>query len=292
MPGGIALPGTTMITKKEKDGMVNCARNGSHLALLCLVLLAPLTPNAFAVNLLTNGDFEATPVNARPPGWTLFEQAGSIGRFYLDQPGTTAPSFDPGYATVTPSNDLIPGGGTTYAVSTPTSDTVSQAGPAAHALSQSFSVPGTASSIRLNFQMFLLDTRLVGEQADPSGLDYTSGGSGRDNQQRRVDILRAGSAPLSTAAPDVVDSFTLGNPGELQLSNWTQFDFDLAGVLKPGQQYTLRFATVSNKEVIVMGVDNVAINYEGTGVVPEGGTPWLFIPPALWLLTRARRRRH
>ena len=259
--------------------------------LLCLAVLASTGANAFALELLTNGNFEATAVNDRPPGWTLFEQTGSVGRFYLDQPGTTIPSGDSTLQTLTtPINSLTPGGGNQYAISVAASDTTSEQGPGAHALYQSFTLPGFATSVNIGFQVFTRDFYNIGAQVNAAGLDYTSGGTDAPNQQARVDILRGGASPLSIAPADLIDSFNINQLAAAD-SNWVQYNKDITSLVVPGQAYTIRFATVSNRYVIGMGVDNVSVNFIGQQVLPEPGSVFLFAPPALLLIGYAWHRK-
>lgn len=263
--------------------------------LVCLALLGFSATETLAVELLVNGNFEAAPISGRPPGWSSFEQAGSVGRFYLDTPGSTIPAGDSTLSQFdTPDNNFTPNGGTQYAVSIAASDTTPDQGPGAHALYQSFSLPGTPTSVNLRFQFFSRDISNLENQPHPSGLDYTSAGTDVINQQIRVELLRSGASPLSTASEDVI--FNFNQPESMIVldepdSQWMQYNRDITGLVAPGQNYTIRFASVSNRAVIVFGVDNVSIDYLGSFAIPESGSAFLFAPPALLLLGYAIRRK-
>src|SRR5205807_2565369 len=99
--------------------------------------------------------------------------------FYISTPGADTPSVGGSFFSTAPN----PAGGSFYAVST--SDY-----PGAHALIQDFTVASGTSSLNLAFQLFVNDQSGFGGVVDPSGLDYTTGGTFQDNQHARVDILR------------------------------------------------------------------------------------------------------
>ncbi|MCW3055438.1 MAG: hypothetical protein JWN14_4608, partial [Chthonomonadales bacterium] len=193
-------------------------------------------------------------------------------------PGSLTPAVD-GFSFDTSGN---PGGGQFYAVTA--SDN-----PGAHALLQDFTVPTAATDLNLSFQMFVNDQSGIGSVVDPSGLDYTTGGTFDGNQHARVDILRAGAGDLSTAAGDVVSSFYLGvdNPGGATPNSSVNYSFDLSSVLTPGQSYRLRFAEVDNLSSLNQGVDNVSL----TAVTPEPGTLALLFGTSVAGSLFLRRRR-
>jgi len=212
-----------------------------------------------ADQLLTNGNFETGSFT----GWLLANQTNptdihGADHFYISTPGSLTPAVD-GFSFDTAAN---PAGGSFYAVTA--SDN-----PGAHALLQDFTVPSATTDLTLSFQMFVNDQSGIGSVVDPSGLDYTTGGTFDSNQHARVDILRAGAGDLSTAAADVVSSLSLGvdNPGGATPNPYLNYSFDLASVLTPGQSYRLRFAEVDNLSSLNQGVDNVSL----TAVTPEPG---------------------
>ena len=262
-------------------------------ALVCGMLATP----ASAIELLMNGDFEQTVPGNAPTGWTLFQQAGSIGQFYTDAPGSELPSFDPGFRLDMPDNNLSGGGGRTYAVSAPFSITDNSVGAGTHVLSQTFSLPGNATSLRLRYQFFAIDLGNLGDLEQPSGLDYTTGGTfdpndtATFNQLARIEVLRGGASPFSTNAADIVTSSTQSFKGvQTRNQEWEQRDIDLTGNLQFGQNYTVRFAVVSNGAPVILGVDNVSLDFIGRVIIPEAGTGWLALIPGAVLLIRRRLR--
>lgn len=220
--------------------------------------LAALNTNAHAQQqLITNGNFETGNFT----GWNLANQVNPADtanqdHFYISTPGANTPfqNFP------TASN---PQGGNYYAVTDSNN-------PGAHALIQSFTVPFHVIKLTLTYQMFVNDQSGFGPVIDPSGLDYTTGGTFNDNQQARVDILTSGASSLSTASADVVknfyDSVDSTNPAP-----YTTYSYDLTGLLTAGQTYQLRFAEVDNLGTINMGVDNVSIS-AFSPPVPEAGS--------------------
>jgi len=244
---------------------------------LCTGLVAV---SSRADQLITNGGFETGSFT----GWLLANQSNPSDisggdHFYISTPGSLTPAID-GFQFDTAAN---PAGGSFYAVTA--SDN-----PGAHALLQDFTVPTAATDLNLSFQMFVNDQSGIGSVVDPSGLDYTTGGTFDANQHARVDILRAGADDLSTAAGDVVSSFYLGvdNPGGAVPNPYLHYSFDLSGVLTPGQSYRLRFAEADNLSSLNQGVDNVSL----TAVTPEPGVLALLWGTAITGGICLRRRRH
>lgn len=238
---------------------------------------------AQAQQLLANGNFETGSFT----GWTLANQHNpsdtmNQDHFYISMPGANTPPVGPLMTTfVTVPN---PAGGNFYAVSTGDN-------PGAHALIQNFTVPGL-SHVTFSFQMFVNDQSQLGPVVDPSGLDYTTGGTFNDNQHARVDILRAGASDLSTAPADVLGNFYLGvdNPGGGVPNPYKNYAFDLTSLLGGGGTFRLRFAEVDNLSAINVGVDNVSV----FASVPEPGVTALLVGSiisGLLIWRRGRRRK-
>ena len=258
----------------------HCCRpfNGLSLAFALCAGLAALPVQADEI--LTQGNFEAGSLS----GWKAVSQlnaADTIGadRFYVGTPGSLTPAVG-GIVFDTAANSP---GGSFYAVTA--SDN-----PGAHALLQNFAVPAASTKLILSFQMFVNDQSGAGPNVDPSGLDYTTGGTFANNQHARVDILRAGSADLSTTLADVVANLYLGvdNPGGTTPNPYGSYTFALTSALAPGSSYRLRFAEVDNLGSINLGIDNVSL----TATTPEPGA--LTLPMGLSIvgsLCFLRRRR-
>lgn len=214
------------------------------------LLLASLSAvSAHADQLITNGGFESGTF----AGWTQTNQDN--GSFVLLTPGSDTPAVAPDISTFYTAPN--PAGGQYFAVT-------ASGDPGTHALLQNFVVPTGTKSLTLAFQMFVNDQSGVGPIIDPSGLDNRTGGSidpPNDNQHARVDILRDGASDFSTSAGDVIDSLYLGvdNPGGLTPNPYTDYTFDLSGLLTAGSGYRIRFAEVDNLGSINLGVDNVSL---------------------------------
>jgi len=192
--------------------------------------------------LITNGTFE----NGSLSGWTVANQAGSFpGSGFFALSGTTLPQS--GLTTVGAKS------GTFYAVS-------DQAGPGTHTLIQSFVAPA-ASTVVLSFDLFV--NSYGGNFVNPIGLDFT----GAANEHARVDILTAGAAAFTTGV-GVLQNFYLGADSGANPHAYTSRSFDITSLVGAGGTFQLRFAEVDNQSNLNMGIDNVSIIANPTGV-PE-----------------------
>lgn len=212
---------------------------------------ALVTSSAFAapMELITNGDFETGNYS----GWNPNVRPGSSGNLNISTPGANAPLSGSSTA-------ANPFGGFFYSVT-------DQIGPGSYALTQSFAVPLGTTSVQFSFQMFA--NTYGGTIIDPIGLDH----NGNSNEHARVDILLASTAdPFSTAVGDIVGNYYLGTDNSSTNPNpYTNYLFNLTGVLTGGQSYILRFGQVDNRGFFNQGVDNVSILADGN-VVPEPGS--------------------
>jgi hypothetical protein len=222
------------------------------VVLLALVMTAG-SLSASATQLITNGGFETGTF----AGWTVTEQAGGSGSFFIDGAAAVL-------APLSGSPTAGPAAGSFYAVS-------DQVGPSANVLTQTFVVPGAASSVILSFDMFVNDSD-NGPFIDPSALDYTSGGTWNPNQHARVDILSAISTPFDTGAGVLTNLYTGVDPQHQNPNPYTQYALDITALVGAGGTFQIRFAEVDNSGNLNQGVDNVSIIFTA---VPEPSTALL-----------------
>ena len=214
----------------------------SKLKLIALGVACAFTQPAFAVALLTNGDFEAGLTS-----WTVTDLAGGSGSWFAAS-GTTTP--------LSSNSTVGPAGGVLYAVT-------DQVGPGTHALTQSFTISIGTTLVLLGFDMFANDQSGAGPIIDPVGLDHT----GAPNQHARVDLLSALASPFDTGA-GVLANFYLGVDAGPNPHAWTPYSFDITSLVTPGGTYQIRFGEVDNQFFFNQGVDNVSIEATA-GAVPE-----------------------
>ena len=232
--------------------------------LIATVAICAVVGEARAVELVTNGGFEAGF-----SGWTRADQVGSDGTFLL-QTGTTSPvNGDPVPA---------PPQGVTAAM------TDAQA-PGSHVLFQNVAVPSAVASAVLSFDVF------VGNRAmaffTPNTLDFATPAL---NQQARVDIMTAASDPFSVAGSDVLSTPFHTNVGDPLVSGYTHIVSDVTSLLDAhlGQSLRLRFAEVDNVEMFQFGVDNVSLDVGAAQAVPEPASLALLLTAGLGLVWRRR----
>jgi hypothetical protein len=213
------------------------------LTFLTCLAFSGLIANAGTIQLITNGGFETGDFT----GWSEFDQTGGTGSWFVLS-GTSEPIS--GLATVGPAS------GAFYASS-------DQPGLGAHALIQSFTVPLGATSVDLSFEMFVNDWASV--VAGCGTLDYTINPS----ECGRVSVLTAGADPFNTTTGVVTNLFMGSDPFASNPNPYTAYNFNLTGVLTPGQTYQLQFAEVDNQSFFNMGVDNISLTASNT---PEPGS--------------------
>lgn len=214
---------------------------------------------ATTIELITNGGFET----GTSLGWTV-TNAGSGN---IDVVSGNAPPNGV-FSTVGPA------GGTFYAVS-------SQGGPGTHAIWQTFTVPGLASSVSLSYDMFVQTQASLA--IHPNGLDHTVSSP---NQHARVDILSAIANPFDTGA-GVLGNFYLGLDGT-PTQPYTSYSHDITSIVGGGGSFILRFAEVDNQGFFNLGVDNVSTLFDP---VPEPSTMLLFGFGILGIAGVSRRRK-
>jgi len=242
----------------------------SYIAIAVLVACFAVTPaSATTVELVTNGGFESGGF----AGWTVTDQAGGSGSWFQ----TSAPAGPlSGLPTVGPHT------GSFYALT-------DQTGPGAHSLTQAITVGAGQSSVIFSFDMFI-DDYGGGPIVDPSGLDYTSGGTFAPNQFATVDLLAAGTSPLSTTT-GVLSNFFLGATPTTGAGNpYIHYAFDITSLVAGGGAFDLRFAEVDNSGFFLMGIDNVSVLATSGAPIPEPATLSLLGLGLVGLAARARRR--
>jgi hypothetical protein len=214
---------------------------------------------AYGAQLLVNGGFETGNFS----GWTVANQAGSFpGSNFFVLSGTVLPLS--GLTTVGPAS------GSFYAVS-------DAAGSGTHALLQTFTVSGPASSVVLSYRLFA--NSYGGSFVNPIGLDFTDGA----NQHARVDILSAGASAFTTTT-GLLQNFYLGVDAGSNPHAYTNYSFDITSLVGAGGTFQIRFAEVDNQLFFNLGVDNVSIisSTAATGV-PEPPSLALIALGFIWL---------
>lgn len=219
---------------------------------------------AAPTQLITNGDFSGGIA-----GWTVVNQAGGSGSWYVDTVGTTVP--------VSGFNTNGAGGSGNYAVT-------DQTGPGSHSLFQGFTVSAGTSSVTVSFSMFANDWSNAGA-VDAGHLDALSTAR---NQHTRVDVIKTTAGAFSVAAADIVATLVapmvdVGNDPHAFLN----YSFDISSAVAAGGSFVLRFAEVDNQGNFNVGVDNVSIL---ATTVPEPASLAL-VAGALLAVGAARRSR-
>ena len=238
-----------------------------------MCVLAALSVPAAAVNLISNGGFEADAAVIQSPdpvtGWVASE-VGILGGVVINS-GAVSPVS----GTSTPG----PNSGHHYAL-------LDLAAPSHMALSQSFAVGAQAlTSATLSYSWF------AGYSGDPAvggdrvSLDSTSND---DVLTLRVDILKSGAAAFSTDAADLIFTTTWTAPLDQLPSAWTVFSTALpADALVAGQTYALRYAAASNRGPLIGGIDDVSLNVTA---IPEPKT-WALLLAGLGIVAGVARHR-
>ena len=236
------------------------------------LLGAAALSQAQAAELIQNGGFEVQGVDSYDiSGWQVGEQ-GFLGGV-LSQSGTVSE--------VTGNTTVGAYQGSYYGL-------LDNYGLAASVLTQSFTT-AAVSQATLSFQMFVNNQNATTE-IDAAGLDYSVDATDHANQHVRVDVLKAGSDPLSTNSADILQTLYVGGAnGNLAANDYLNYQFDLSSSLAAGGSYVLRFATVANQSSLQLGLDNVSL--QTVSAVPEADTNALMLT-GLGLIAAVMRRRY
>ena len=156
-------------------------------------------------------------------------------------------------------------------------------GPGSHVVYQDFIVTSAQNAL-LSFSLF------IGNRANgfftPASLDFSTPAL---NQQARVDIVKAGAAPFSVAASDVLLNLYQTHSGDPLISGYSTLTFDLTSLFSAnvGQTLRLRFAEADNVFSFQFGVDNVSLETSAAAAEPSS---LLFVGTGLLALLGMRRR--
>jgi hypothetical protein len=239
------------------------------LSFFLLILLAGLffsSPRVWASELILNGSFEQNGGlgSSTFPGWAVTTTDGNTGGNWYVQTGTSSPIINLGPLPAPPAGSFA--AMTDYGLS--------QGGPAAMALTQSFTVSGPGSAT-LSLDYFILNPYSPYVVPDPA----TLGDLTQPNQQARVDILKGAAGSFDVSGSDILANVLQtppGNPDDPSIDNAYQsltmnIEFSGAG------NYQLRFAAADTQGQIFFGVDHVSLDFTpAAAVVPEAESYVLF----------------
>lgn len=221
----------------------------------CMLAVACAFSSLAQAAFVSNGGFESGLA-----GWTIADQIGSDGTFFV-QSGTASPvNGDPVPA---------PPGGTNAAMT-------DAQGPGTHVLYQNFTATSPVSSAVLVFDVF------VGNRSDafrtPNTLDFSTPTL---NEQGRVDILLGSADPFSLAVADVLLNAYRTNVGDPLISGYTHQAVDITALVNShlNTPLMLRFAETDNVFTFQLGVDNV-------DVVPEPASLGMLAAGVVMLMRR------
>jgi hypothetical protein len=212
---------------------------------LVVVLLLALVPGRAVAAIVVNGDFESGTLN----GWQA-HSANEAGNWFAYQ-GTAAP-----FAHSLTRQPLQPPPQGTYAAISEEAD------PDTLTLSQELTVPaGTSSQLSLLAYYNSYDPIAVPTPDTLSVSEEVLGG--QQNQQFRIDVMRAGE-PLESLEPsDILLNVFQTSPGAPQVMKPTKLTADLTPFA--GQTVLLRITVAANQEVFNAGIDEVQVTSPGAG---------------------------
>jgi hypothetical protein len=212
---------------------------------LVVVLFLALVPGRAVAAIVVNGDFESGTLN----GWQA-HSANEAGNWFAYQ-GTAAP-----FAHSLARQPLQPPPQGTYAAISEEAD------PDTLTLSQELTVPaGTSSQLSLLAYYNSYDPIAVPTPDTLSVSEEVLGG--QQNQQFRIDVMRAGE-PLESLEPsDILLNVFQTAPGAPQVMKPTKLTADLTPFA--GQTVLLRITVAANQEVFNAGIDEVQVTSPGAG---------------------------
>lgn len=223
-------------------------------ALLGVALLAP--SGAMAANVV-NGDFESGTLQ----GWSVHRAIGSGNWFAYRQPTAENPdSGDPIAAKRGKPVEPPPQGEFAAIADEASSDTL--------ILSQEIALAAGAEH-RLSLLAYYESLVPIAVPAPDTLSVDAEALAGQANQQYRIDVMRAGSPIESVAPADVLLTVFRTQPGAPTKLPPTRLTADLSPFA--GQNVRLRIAVAANKELLLGGVDAIAVASAPPGTLPPRG---------------------
>jgi hypothetical protein len=169
-----------------------------------------------------------------------------------------------------------------------------QTEPGSYVLYQNFVVPTFDIKGELSLYYFIHNYAFDYSVPNPETLATTLVILGvPNNQQARIDIMTASSAPFSTAPTDVLANVFKTNPGDtLNTVNYVHLTDDLTGLLQShaGETLRLRFAVANNMGNLNFGLDDIHFVTPASAAVPEPSS-YAIVGAALLLGLVVLRRR-
>ena len=245
-----------------------------------------IVSSASAVELLDNGGFETGDLGSWQHLSTGVDGSVQIGDL-------SAPAF------FIADSDNVPllGDASAVAASEGTFFAVSNYQAAgATLLGQSFTVDPLLSGdeLALSFDMFVNNNTGFNTSIHSDGLD--SNVFFGTNVHARVDILNTAgflADPFTTSGSAIVSQLYSGADPYIAGGNlYTNYSFDISGLLSAGGDYTVRFANVSTGGYIGQGIDNVSVRLSRAPVVtPEPASIALMSSGLLGVMYLRRRQK-
>jgi hypothetical protein len=194
-----------------------------------------------AIELVVNGGFESGPA-----GWTILDEAGGSGSWYITSalagPVSGLPLAAPPEGVMQAASD--------------------QTGPGSHIMFQDVAIPAL-STATLNLVIWYVNSAVA--FYDPASLSYNT----IPNQQFRIDIMNP-AAPIDDLGAGVLLNVYKTTPINPPTLPYTPISANLNAFA--GQTIRLRFTEVDNQLYFNVGVDAVSI--EAEPIVPAVANTW------------------